>query len=175
MKNAIFLLFISLLAVEVSAQDKGLYWKYKDYDGAVSVTAPEFLLEMGSWFINDQNERQMFRKINKVRVLVFSDGQNPIKERDMRKFFRKAKRRHLEELVAVRDGKTRVSVMGQEKRNSLRKVVVLVNTPDEFVLVGIKGRLNLEDVSKIANKYSKKSGSKNEVSPDVIKIPTKRV
>ncbi|HNL39964.1 MAG TPA: DUF4252 domain-containing protein, partial [Saprospiraceae bacterium] len=110
MKYIFFSLFLLLSAGAANAQDFGLYWKYKDYDGAIAVTVPGFVVHMGTWFIDDRDDRRMARKVGKVRVLFFEDG-SPITERDSRRFARKAKRRGLEELLTVRDGKTHVRVM----------------------------------------------------------------
>jgi hypothetical protein len=172
------LLLIAVLgigAASLQAQDRGLYWKYKDYDGAITVSLPEFAIEMGSWFVQDDGTRDVISKINHVRVLVFTEGNNPIRAKDMRKFHKKARRRHLEELMAIRDGSTRVSILGKDRRSILKKVVVLVNTPDEFVLVSVRGRLDLSNISGLVNTYTKKGQKKEGISaPDIIKIPTKK-
>jgi hypothetical protein len=178
MKQFLFCLLCILGIQQLNAQDHRLYWKYKDYDGAISVTVPGYIVDIGSWFLDEKLDRKMARKVNKIRTLVFSnDNPNPITERDMKKFGRQAKRRHLEDLVMVRDGKTHVRVMAKERRNVIRKVVVLVNTPDTFALVSIKGRLRLDDIMHLINKYDNKDKDKDEkpMVPDVIKIPVKRV
>ena len=177
MKKIIFSLSLLFFCHLIQAQDYGLYWKYKDYDGAIAVSVPDFLMEMGSWFIDEKDGRSVLQKVNKARVLVFSENQNPVTERDMRRFNRRAKRRHLEELLMVRQGKTQVHVMAKERRKALRKLVILVNTPEEFALVTVKGNLRWDDISKIIDKYGKDKEGKNKkpLIPDALKIPVKRV
>ena len=115
----------------------------------------------------------MVRHVHKVRTMIFEDG-SPISNRDMRKFNRKAKRRHLEEIVTVRDGKTRVQVLAKERRGKLKKFVVFVNSPEDgFVLVSVKGKLRLDDLNGMIKKYGKTKG-KNLV-PNVIKTPTEEI
>lgn len=177
MKGIIFCTALLLAGYAIQAQDYGLYWKYKDYDGAIAVSLPDFVIEMGSWFIKEDDGRKVIHKVNKARALVFADNQNPITDRDMRRFARKAKRRHLEDLVMVREGKTHVRVMVKERGKAIRKLVVLVNTEEEFALVTIKGNLRWNDLNKVIEKYGKDTPlkGKKDVVPDILKIPVKRV
>ncbi len=159
------------------AQDYGLYWKYKDYDGAVAISVPGWVTQIGSLFIDGKENRQAIRKIRRMRVLVFQEGASPIKTKDFDRFNRKAKRRHLDELVTVRDGKTRVQIYGKMRRNTIRKVVVFFNAPDEGAgLVTIKGKFNIDDINKAIKKAKKESKKgEKEVVPEVVKIPVKKV
>ncbi len=173
--SSICLLF---LVHTLPAQDGWLYWKYKDYDG-MALTVPSWVVEAGSWFLPEKQERKLLRKVDKVRFMLFENNENPVSDRDMKRFARKAKRRHLEDLVLVRDGKTHVRVMGKERRNTLRKIVVVVNSPEEFVFVSVKGRLNFNDINRIMEKYDKKGKDQDKdakpLIPSVVKIPVSRV
>jgi hypothetical protein len=166
-------LFFSALAVQ--AQDYGLYWKYKDYDG-ISLTVPSVAIDMGSWFLDEKADRVLLRKINKARIMVFEDG-SPVTQKDLQRFDRKAKRKHLDDLVYVRQAKTHVRILAKERRNAIRKVVVLVQSPEEFVLVSIKGRLRLDDINRVIEKYGKEAKDHNgkPIVPPSVKIPVSRV
>lgn len=175
MKTFFFCLGLLLGMNALHAQDYGLYWKYKDYDG-ISLTVPSFAIDIGSWFVDEKTERVLLRKINKVRVMYFEHGQNPVTERDLRKFERRAKRRHLEDLVFVRQGKTRVRVLAKERGNAIRKVVVLVQSPEEFAMVSIKGRLRWDDINRVIDKYGKEAKKDGKsIVPQAIKVPVSRV
>lgn len=167
-----FCLFISALSVQ--SQDFGLYWKYKDYDG-IALTIPSAAIDIGSWFVDEKTDRVLLRKVNKVRVMVFEDA-SPVKKKDLAKFDRRAKRRHLEDLVYVRDGKTHVRIMAKEKRKAIRKVVVLVQSPDAFVLVSAKGYLRLDDINRIIEKYGNEKKKDGEpIVPPSVKIPVYKI
>lgn len=176
MKTLLLSICLFLAAQTLSAQDSWLYWKYKDYDG-MALTVPGWLVDAGSWFLPEKAERKLMRRVDKVRFMMFENEQNPVSERDMKRFNRKAHRKHLEDLVTVRDGKTRVQVMGKESRKGLRKVVVLVYTPEEFVFVSVKGRLRWNDINKVMDKYNKENKKKEgkTLVPEVVKIPVSRV
>lgn len=164
---------LTLCAVTAQSQDYGLYWKYKDYDG-IALTIPSVAIDMGSWFVDEKVDRMLMRKVDKVRVMVFEDA-NPVTERDLKKFNRKAKRRHLDDMVYVRDGKTHVRVLAKERRNAIRKVVVFVNSPEAFVMVSIKGRLRFDDINRVLEKYGKEKKKDGEpIVPPNVKIPVYR-
>ncbi|MCA0237414.1 MAG: DUF4252 domain-containing protein [Bacteroidetes bacterium] len=176
MKTFLSIICFLFFAHTLSAQDGWLYWKYKDYDG-MAFTVPRWVVDAGSWFLDEKAERKLLRRVDKVRFMVFENDMNPVSDRDMKKFTRKAHRRELEDLVVVRDGKTQVRVMGKEKRGILRKVVVLVHSPEDFVFVSVKGRLRLNDINHIIEKYDKEDKGKKDkpMVPPVVKIPVSRV
>lgn len=165
---------LAITALSIQAQDYGLYWKYKDYDG-VALTIPSAAIDIGSWFVDEKTDRVLLRKVNKVRVMVFEDA-SPVKKKDLKKFDRRAKRKHLDDLVYVRDGKTHVRIMAKEKRKAIRKVVVLVQSPDTFVLVSVKGYLRLDDINRIIEKYGNEKKKDGEpIVPPSVKIPVYRI
>jgi Domain of unknown function (DUF4252) len=173
MKNILIAAVIILTANTLQAQDRWLYWKYKDY-GQVNFSIPRMVIHTGSWFVNDRQDRKMVQRVHKVRTMIFEDG-SPVSERDFRKFNRKARHRHLEEIITVRDGKTRVQVLAKERRNTLKKVVVFVNSPEDgFFMVSVKGRLRLNDINTIINKYGKKGNGKKMI-PDVFKNDSEKI
>lgn len=168
----VFCLFFSASAMQ--AQDFGLYWKYKDYEG-VSLTIPSFAIDIGSWFVKEEAESRLLRKINKVRVMYFEHG-SPVTDRDLKRFDRKAKRRHLEDLLYVRQGKTHVRILAKERGDAIRKVVVLMQSPEEFAMVSVRGRFRWDDISRIMDKYGK--GAKKDgksLMPSTIKVPVSRI
>lgn len=142
-------------AVGLPAQDRGLYWKYKDYDGAIALSVPRWVIHAGSWFINEKADRKMLRKVRKVRVLVFEDQHAPVTERDLKRFTKKAKKRRLEYLLSVREKQTRVEVWAKERRNVLRKLVVLVREPETFALVSVRGKLKMEEIGELLQELPK--------------------
>ncbi|MCC6460010.1 MAG: DUF4252 domain-containing protein [Saprospiraceae bacterium] len=178
MKQILFCLLICLLsAAGLQAQDRGLYWKYKDYDGAISLTLPQWIIHAGSWFLEEKTDRQMLRKVRKVRVLVFEDEPGPVTKKDIDRFNRKAERRRLDHMLSLREQQTRVEIWAKERRNALRKVVILVREPDSFAFVSLRGKIRMEDLVKLLQdmpRDSKDGKEENRLIPanvrEVIRI-----
>ncbi len=163
MKTIQFVIAFFLTVNVLQAQDYGLYWKYKDYDGAVAVSVPRWATFIGSAFVGEKEERQLVRKVRKARVLFFEDG-SPFSQRDLKKFVRKSKRRGLDELVTVRTGKTHVRVLVKSRRSTIKKIVVLFSSPDGAGLVTVRGKFRLDEINKVIEKSNKKSKEKD---PDI--------
>jgi hypothetical protein len=172
MRNFLFLFAFAFIALSANAQDYALFWKYKDY-GGVTFSIPAPAIDLASLFADEREERQLIRKVNKVRVMVF-EGESPVTAKDLRKFDRRAKRRHLEELITVREGKNNVRIMIKDRRKAIRKVVVLVQSPEEFVLVSLKGRFKWKDINKLMDKYGKEINKKENKPVMPLKIPVIR-
>jgi Domain of unknown function (DUF4252) len=153
-----------------TAQDRWLYWKYKDYDKGINFIVPRFAIMPGSLFLKNKEERQLMRRVHKVRMLIFEDG-TPISNRDIRRFDRKARRRGLEDIIFVRDGQTRVKIMAKERRGILRKAVVFVNSPDDgFFMISIKGRLKMKDINEVIKRARKQQGEEDNPLPKIPEV-----
>ncbi|MBP6825578.1 MAG: DUF4252 domain-containing protein, partial [Saprospiraceae bacterium] len=80
------------------------------------------------------------------------------------------------DFVLVGKGKTNIRVMAKESRNAIRKIVVFVQSPEEFVMVSIKGRFRWDDINRVIEKYGK--GTKKDgkpLLPSTIKVPVSRI
>jgi len=169
MKTIQFFIAIFLTANAVQAQDYGLYWKYKDHDGAIAVSVPRWATFAGSAFIDEKADRKLVRKIRKARVLFFEDA-SPFSQRDLKKFVRKSKRRGLDELVTVRSGKTHVRVLAKSRNSTIKKIVVLFSSPEGAGLVTVKGRFRLDEINRVIEK-SNKEGKKKDGDPKIPNLP----
>ncbi len=162
MKQYLFCLILCLSGINLFAQDRGLYWKYKDYDGAIALTVPRWIIHTGSWFADEKAQRKLIRKVRKVRVLVFEDQDSPVTKRDVEKFSKKARKRHLESMLTVREDQTRVEVWAKERRNKLRKVVILVREPETFALVSFRTKMNIDEIGQLLKDLPKEFKGKSD-------------
>ncbi|MEQ1744975.1 MAG: DUF4252 domain-containing protein [Saprospiraceae bacterium] len=162
MRCTIFALTLILPALGLQAQDMGLYWKYKDYDGAISFSVPRMLIHAGSWFVGEQAERDLLRKVHKVRVLAFENGESPVTDTDLKGFMQKAERNGLEQLITVRERDKRFWVYALERGNAVRKIVVLAKSPTEFGLVSVFGKFRYDEIGELVSSLAKlENGNQN--------------
>lgn len=162
MKQFLFCLILTLLGINANAQDRGLYWKYKDYDGAIALSVPRWVIHAGSWFVEEKTDRKLIRKVRKMRVLVFEDQLSPVTKGDVEKFSRKARKRHLESMMSIREQQTRVEVWAKERRNKLRKVVILVREPETFALVSFRTKMHMDEIGQLLKDMTKEYKEKGK-------------
>lgn len=173
MRTLVSVLAFILPGFYLQAQDYGLYWKYKDYDGALALTVPRWVIHTGSWFLDEKADRQLIRKVRKARVLVFKQDENPVSNADVQRFFAKAKKRNLEELLYVRSPDARIWVLAKERGEAIRKIVVLVQSEEAFALVSIRGKLRYEDIGDLLSKMSKQDQHRQPNPDNVPVLPLK--
>jgi hypothetical protein len=170
----LFVALFLLLGHGMHAQDQHLFWKYKEYDGAISCSVPGWVLHLGSVFLKEKESRRLVRKINNIKVLVFENN-NPFTRQDIERFQRRAKRRHLDAWLTIRDGQTRVQLYGKTRRNNIRKVVVLFESPDAGSgMVCLRGKLQLNDLKGALRQAEKQSPHKNPM-PLLSKVTASKV
>jgi len=173
MRTLVAVLAFILSGFCLQAQDYGLYWKYKDYDGSVALTVPRWVIHAGSWFLDEKVDRQLVRKVRKARVLVFEKDDNPVTDADVQRFFAKTKKRNLEELLYVRSPEARIWVLAKERGDAIRKIVVLVQSEEAFALVSIRGKLRYEDIGELLSKMSKQNQRRQPGPDDLPALPLK--
>jgi hypothetical protein len=107
-------------------------------------------------------------------VLVFENN-NPFTRQDIDRFHSRAKRRHLDAWVTIRDGQTRFQIYGKTRRNNIRKVVVLFESPDAGSgMVCLRGKLQLKDLKGALRQAEKQSPNKN-LMPLLSKVSVSKV
>ncbi len=169
--KAITFSIMMLLANLVFAQ-RGINAIYRENKRAgsenIHFTLPRPVFWIGSLFPKHRDERKLIRSVKQLRILVIEEG-SPISALETRKMLKKAENAGLEPLLEVRDGSTHVSILGRERKGKLRNLAIIVREDDEFVLLSLKTRLKIDDLSKLFERLSKEK--KLEKLP--IKIPEK--
>ncbi len=158
--KAILLLFVAIsYTVRADAQDAGLFWKYKSYDGAIALRIPGAVTGISSLFAGEREERMLLRRMHATRILVFED-RSPVTDSDFQKFNRKATRRQLEEIITVRSGKDRFQILAREEKGTLRSLVVFFRAEEVTGMISVRGRFRLDDLNRLIKKTQEWSEEK---------------
>lgn len=158
--RSICFLFLTLgLISGASAQDAGIFWKYKSYNGAVALRIPGAVSGIGSLFTREPEERKLLRRMGTTRVLIFEED-SPITTRDKERFNSRARQRKLEEIITVRSGKDHFQILAKEKKGMLRKLVVFFSADEVTGLVSVRGRFRLDDLNRLVRKAAEWSDEK---------------
>lgn len=166
----ISLLFLALTYASIAhAQDAGLFWKYKSYDGAIALRIPGAISGIGSLFAREPEERMLLRRMGTTRILIFEDG-SPVTARDTERFNRKARHRMLEEIITVRSGKDRFQIMAREKKGVLRKLVIFFHAEEVTGLISVRGRFRLDDLNRLIRKAEEWTDEKPGKLPSSVPV-----
>lgn len=149
-------LFLSLVFLFLTraapAQERFLCWKYGLFRGGIHFSIPRAVTFTGAAFVKEQEQRRLLRRVYNMKFLV-APPERAIRQKDLKRYFKRAQRRHLEEILVVRDGKTHVRILAKTRKDALRKVVVLVSSPEDgLILFSMRGKLRLKDINRVLKK-----------------------
>ena len=152
MKQAILLCILGAFSLNfIGGQTESIdhfYNKYRGVDGALNISVGSFLINIGSWFVEDYQTRELVRKAQRVKLIVFED-ENMIRAKDLDELLRGVKKESFEELMTVREDGSEVKIYAREERDFVRNLLILIDESDQFVLVSLKCRMTYDDLNEL--------------------------
>jgi len=157
MKKTLLLLPLFLLAAisNLSAQNDAItrfFEKYMDDERFTVVYVSPKMFQIVSKIETDDEEwnqvRDIVKDISGLRVLVadsIDDGLSYYKDA-----LSKVPTGEYEELLTVRDGKENVRIWVKDASNIIEELLLLVGSPDEFVLLSFTGKIDLDKISELS-------------------------
>lgn len=159
-KNIFLMLFLCCTSL-CFAQDK-LFEKYADMDNVTSVFISKKMFEMmpsiesgGLDLINLKG------KINNLQILT--SDKREIRDQ-MRKEFSGLIGKSHEELMRVKDNKTKATFYIEQKGDLINEMIMMADTESEYVIIRLTGKFTLQDIQNVANSFSKEDGKNVSVS-----------
>jgi hypothetical protein len=156
--SLIFLCVTSaLFATLLQAQSPALWAFYHNTprsETTVKFTIPGFLPKIGALFIQEENTRQIVRKMGKTRFFIIENGANTISDNETKRLIQRLHREGFQDYLTVKDKSDNIRFMVREKRSKIRGVVMLVKSDGNFVLMSAKCRLSIEQISQLINEHS---------------------
>jgi hypothetical protein len=157
MKKSLLLLPVFLLAVvfNLSAQNDAItrfFEKYYEDERFTVVYVSPKMFQLVSKIETDDEEwnkvREIVKDIGGLRVLVADSIDNGLT------YYKDALSRvpagEYEELLTVRDGKENVRIWVKDSGNIIEELLLLVGSPDEFVLLSFVGNIDLDKISELS-------------------------
>lgn len=173
MKRIILLLALVIIPSLLSAQPrcvKKFYRKYKHYEYTTNLKLGKPLLFVAAAFIPDDAGKQLFKKVNKFRLLVFQTGEkdNGRRDRDINKLTSQLEKESFSPLVQVRNAGDQVKIWAQDKGDKIKDLIVLAKDEDDLVFLSVTGNFAYSDISDLINQVQH-SHIKGDVTVDVHK------
>lgn len=147
---AIAILFSgTVLSAQTIATEK-LYQKYKGEEGIVSIWIPGIAMRLAASIADlEGDEEDFLRSIRSIRVLTIEDNSLYPDVNFTREANIKPGKNGYQVLLQVNDGGEDIMILGREKKGKLKDILILVGGEDN-VMVHIKGRMNADMISSIA-------------------------
>ena len=156
MKSFITLLLITVMGLTNHAQAqrciKQLFKDIKKEGYSFAITAPAWLVKAGINAAADHNSLEKDKeiwlslkdKIKGVRILI-NDKSNEKQQDIMKLFAQNATKENLELYASFTEGKDRVQLFVEEKKDKIKNLLFLINTDSENIIFHIKTDVSLSE------------------------------
>ena len=150
-KNILLILFLCCTSI-CFAQNK-LFDKYSEMDNVTSVYISKAMFQMiPDMKTNGLNLTTLKGKIEGLQILTTQN--NSIKE-TMRNDFESLIGKNHEELMRVKDGKTRATFYVKQKGDLISELIMLANADNSFNVIQLLGNFTLQDIQEITKEMNK--------------------
>lgn len=163
-KIALTVLILGLLTVvvpEVQAQHqavKDFYRDYKQHNDVHHINLDGGIFKLVSWIASwDQTDEEaeaisrITKNLKGIDIVVVPKYLKP--EKDLQVVRKSLKRDRFDELMSIREASSMIHFYAQGQENEVRDMVIFVDEEDEFVILSLKGSLNLDDMKYLATHH----------------------
>lgn len=150
MKTKCKILFLCLLYTGFCFAQNELFDKYAEKDNVTSVYISKAMFDMipsiGDVGLSLTNLKGKIESLQ----LITTEQQELIQQ--MRKEFSQLVGSRHQELIRVRDGKTRATFYADMKGDQVKDLLMLADTDSNFTVIQLRGNFTLRDIQSIADK-----------------------
>lgn len=150
-KNILLLLF--LLGSSICFAQNKLFDKYAEMDNVTSVYISKAMFQMMPGMeAGGLNLANLKGKIESLQVL--STENTELKDKMKSEFDRLISSQH-EELMRVKDGKTKAVFYAKKKGEMITEMIMLADSDKSYSVIQLLGNFTLQDIQNIANEVNK--------------------
>ena len=151
MKTRYILIIFCLFCTGMGFAQNRLFEKYADMENVTSVYISKTMFQMIPTVENiGVNLMNMKGKIESLQ-LVATERQDQIAQ--MKKDFSGLVTTRHEELMRIKDGKTRVNFYSDIKDDQIKELIMLVEDENKYTAILLVGNFTLKDTQEIADQY----------------------
>lgn len=149
MKTKYIILTLFLVCSSISFAQNKLFDKYAEMDNVTSVYISKAMFQMmPAMEAGGLSLMNLKGKIDNLQII--STKRTDLKEQ-MRKEFGALINKQHEELMRVKDGKTRATFYVKKKGEQVNELIMLADTDNEYSVIQLVGNFTLQDIQEISN------------------------
>ena len=163
MKKLSLFLFMLGISLSMNAQNKEirkLYRSAKRSENTQKIKLPGIVLDLGMLIVKKEiteepGGKELYRSIKKINKFRLVNTEDPsFIKNEKTTLLRKRINTKMEQLIAVNAPKNNFSLLIKEKKNRIKKIVILGHMEDSFILFAANSNLNLNALNKVIQSYS---------------------
>ena len=162
--------FFSLQSCMVSPRPNIDFFNTKEYRSGkanfMSVNVPVFLAKpFVKHALREDNESEevinLIRKVKKIKVLTVENGNKKM----LTDFAKHLNQNNYEDWATIKHDGQNVNIQALQEGETIKKLMILVNSDKELIFVDVKGNFTPDDISNLINEANKDevaANSKNQ-------------
>ncbi|MBX2842148.1 MAG: DUF4252 domain-containing protein [Flammeovirgaceae bacterium] len=154
MKKSFIIAIVFILSEVISYGQSGsidqFFDKYQGNDNLFTMNFSGNFLQ--SMFENESGEddiEQAIKGIQDFRIISAKKELNSITTIEVDNLRKRLKKERFEELIKIRNGKSKIDFMILEKNGIVTNFMMLVDDDDEFVVLSFQGEIDLDHIGEI--------------------------
>jgi hypothetical protein len=153
MKTKQILIILCLFCTSAGFAQNKLFDKYADMDDVTSVYISKAMFQM---MPNIEKAGVNLANVKgKIESLQLVSTEKPEKIAQMKKDFSVLVTNQHQELMRVKDGKSRVNFYSNGQGDQIKELLMLIDDENNFTAILINGNFTLKDIQEIADKDGK--------------------
>ena len=140
--------FLPLLSTAQNKEIKKFYDKYRSLDNVQDIKLQGWVLKLASTFTDEEEAEKILKKITQLRVMIMEDG-NLVSPQEYNNLVRSVKKDRFEELIKIKEEGQDIEFMIREENDAITDVLIMVSSPDQFVLLSLEGKLKFSDLNDL--------------------------
>lgn len=161
MKNLLVLLSIVLISSCSRSPVNSFINEYNQEDHTTSMTIPGWLVRAGTNAafkqIGDTEDqaglKEIAKSLGKIRVLVAKEG--IVSSTAVNELLTAARKKKYEEYVTIRDEGKIINVMARQDDDTVKNLLVLISSDEDFVIAHIDSDLSFKDLENAQISWNK--------------------
>jgi len=150
MKTKYILLALCLFCASMGFAQNKLFDKYADMDNVTSVYISKAMFKMMPQIDNVGVDLMNLK--GKIESLQLVTTDNKDRAAQMKKDFSQMVASQLQELMRVKDDKSRVHFYSNMQGDQIKELILLVDDEDNFTAIQLIGNFTLKDIQDISDK-----------------------
>lgn len=147
MKTKYILLIAFLCCSAIGFSQNKLFDKYADMDDVSSVYISKAMFQMMPTI--ESTGLSLANMQGKIESLQILRTQNKAKKEQMNREFRSLVGKQHEELMRVKDGKTKANFYILKKGDRINELIMIADTEADFSVIQLLGNFTLKDIQEI--------------------------
>lgn len=155
MKRIIFFIVLAIIAINIQSQSPAdkVFDKYSGMEGFTTVYISKYMFDLFKDIENGNVSDEMqeaISRLNSIKILATDDDPGTRTSVNLyEEVMKNLPEEEYKELMVIKEKDESVKFLIREKDKKVIELLLLVDSPDESVMISIQGDIDMKNISKI--------------------------